>query len=74
MIDKVYQGATSPGVSDKKQHLGPPELHMVFPGVEEEQVLPHLVEDQSLADVTPVLLLGRRREMKKDDEGDADRD
>lgn len=47
---------------------------MVLSRVEEEQVLPHLVEDQSLADVTPVLLLGRRREMKKDDEGDADRD
>ena len=74
MIDKVYERATSPRVSDKKQHLGSPELYMVLPRVEKEQILPHLVKDESLADMTPVLLLGRRREMKKYDERDADGD
>ena len=72
MVDKMDQGTRRPRVSDKKQHLGPPELDMVLPRVEEEQILSHLVEDESLADVAPVLLLGRRCEMKKDDESDAD--
>ena len=72
MIDKMDQGTTRPWVSHKKQHLWSPELDMVLPWVEEEQILSHLVEDESLADVAPVLLLGRRREMKKNDESDAD--
>ena len=65
------QRATCPRVSDKKKHLRPPELDVILPRVEEKQILAHLMEDEGLADVAPVFLLCRRREMKQDNERDA---
>ena len=44
---------------------------MVLPWVEEEQILSHLVEDESLADVSPVLLIDRGEEVEEDHDGNA---
>lgn len=42
VIHEVDEGTGRARVRHEQEHLGPPELDVVFAGVEEEQVFPHL--------------------------------
>lgn len=42
VVDEVDEGEAGLGRVDEEEHLGPPVLHVVLPGVQQQQVLPHL--------------------------------
>ena len=42
LVGQSQQRQGTPGVPHQEQQLRPPELHVVFPNIQPEQVLPHL--------------------------------
>lgn len=42
LVDKQNELAGRAGVGHHQQHLRPPELHVVFPHIQHEQILAHL--------------------------------
>ena len=42
LVGQPQQRQRAPGVPHQQQQLRPPELHVVLPDVQPEQVLPHL--------------------------------
>lgn len=42
LVGQPQQGQGTPGVPHQQQQLGPPELHVLLPDVQPEQVFTHL--------------------------------
>lgn len=52
LVDKQNELTGRAGVGHHQQHLRPPELHVVFPHVQHEQILPHLRPRETATPVT----------------------
>ena len=48
-VDKLYQRAGRGGIINQQQHLRSPELDVLLPNVQQQQIFSHLMEDQGLS-------------------------
>lgn len=49
LVDKQNELAGRAGVGHHQQHLRPPELHVIFPHIQHEQILAHLHPEETIA-------------------------